>query len=173
MASDRGDLTARILPRMSFSPPGFSKAPTTSSEINTPLNPALERFRVRGCAIVTGGAGDLGHTACHALLEHGVNKLAVFDLDSAQATIRISKLRSDFPGAQIHFAPVDITDAIQAEKAVNDVACIFGSIDIVANFAGVVCCYHSLEVTVEQWRRTLDVNTTGAFIVSRAARGKW
>ncbi|KAI1196134.1 hypothetical protein F5X97DRAFT_306253 [Nemania serpens] len=172
MAVDRADLTARILPQMSFSPPGLSKAPTTGNDKDASLNPALERFRVRGSAIVTGGSGDLGHTACHALLEHGVDKLAIFDLDSAQAISRISELRTDFPAAQIQFLPVDITDTTQAEEAVDDVVRIFGSIDIVANFAGVVCCYHSLEVTAEQWKKTLDVNTTGSFIVSRAAAKK-
>ncbi|KAI1120038.1 hypothetical protein F5Y10DRAFT_259195 [Nemania abortiva] len=168
MASDKA---VGVFPHMSLAPPGSSKAPTGS--IGDPsVNPALERFRLRGSAIVTGGSGDLGHTACRALLEHGVDKLAIFDLESAQATLRLSELRSGFPAAHIHFTHVDVTEAAQAEKAVNDVADLFGSINIVVNFAGIVCCYHSLEVTVDQWRRTLDVNTTGAFIVSRAAARK-
>ncbi|KAI1178311.1 hypothetical protein F4777DRAFT_538206 [Nemania sp. FL0916] len=172
MASDRADLTARVLPQMSLAGPGSSKAPDTAHETGKQLNPALERFRLRGCAVVTGGAGDLGNTACHALLEHGVDNLAILDLDSTEAHRRTSELQSKFPAARIHFAPVDITDAAQAENAVNNVAHLFGSIDIVANFAGVVSCVHSLEVTVEQWRRTLDVNTTGSFIISRAAARK-
>lgn len=172
MASDRGGLAVKTFPQMTLSPPDLSKAPATNNDIDSPLNPALERFRVQGCALVTGGTGDLGHTACRALLEHGVDKLAIFDLDSVQATLRVSDLRSNFPAAQIHFTPVDITDAILAEKAVDEIASLFGSIDIVVNFAGVVCWAHALEVTIEQWRRTLDVNTTGAFIVSRAAARK-
>ncbi|KAI0097686.1 hypothetical protein GGR51DRAFT_461979 [Nemania sp. FL0031] len=172
MASDEENSTAASFPQMSLCQPGSSKAPTSSTGADPSLNPALERFRVRGCAIVTGGAGDLGHTACRTFLEHGVDKLAVFDLASAQATTRLSELRSDFPAAHVHFIHVDVTDASQAEKAVNDVADLFGSINIVANFAGVASWAHSLEVPIEQWRRILDVNTTGAFILSRAAARK-
>ncbi|KAI3331161.1 hypothetical protein F4824DRAFT_475724 [Ustulina deusta] len=170
MASSRENLTARVLPQMRLCSPTSSKVPSTGiDDRDASLNAAVERFRVRGCAIVTGGAGDLGHTACRALLEHGVEKLAIFDLDPARATPRVSELQSDFPAAQIHFTQVDVTDVTRAEKAVDDIAHIFGSINIVVNFAGIVCWSHSLEVTIEQWQRTLDVNTTGAFIVSRAA----
>ncbi|KAJ8126206.1 hypothetical protein O1611_g7434 [Lasiodiplodia mahajangana] len=172
MASAKENPTAGVFPRMSLCPPGSSKAHASSIGAGPPLNPALERFRVRGCAIVTGGAGDLGHTACRTLLEHGVDKLAILDLESAQATTRLLELQSDFPAAQVHFIHVDVTDASKAEEAVDDIANLFGSINIVANFAGVARCYHSLEVTVEEWRRILDINTTGSFIVSRAAARK-
>lgn len=36
-----------------------------------------------------------------------------------------------------------------------------GSLDHVLCFAGIVGCHHAAEMTAEQWRKTLDVNTTG------------
>lgn len=36
-----------------------------------------------------------------------------------------------------------------------------GSLDHVLCFAGIVGCHHAAKMTAEQWRKTLDVNTTG------------
>lgn len=44
-----------------------------------------------------------------------------------------------------------------------------GSIDILCCFAGVVGCTHSMEMTADEWRRTLDINTTGEFLSAQAA----
>lgn len=35
-------------------------------------------------------------------------------------------------------------------------------------FAGVVSCMHTVDVGADEWRRTLDVNTTGAFLCAQA-----
>lgn len=32
----------------------------------------------------------------------------------------------------------------------------------------IVGCYHAMEMTPEQWRKTLDVNTTGSFLCAQA-----
>jgi sorbose reductase len=44
-----------------------------------------------------------------------------------------------------------------------------GSIDHIFCFAGIVGCFHAMEMTPETWRKTLDVNTTGAFLSAQAA----
>lgn len=62
---------------------------------------------------------------------------------------------------------VDITDDTAVSIAVEKTAEILGSIDILLCFAGVVGCYHALEMSAEQFRKTLDVNTTGNFLVAQ------
>ena len=44
-----------------------------------------------------------------------------------------------------------------------------GSVDHLVCFVGVVGCVETLEMPVSQWRRILDINTTGAFICAQAA----
>lgn len=44
-----------------------------------------------------------------------------------------------------------------------------GSLDHMFCFAGIVGCFHALDMSVETWRKTLDVNTTGAFLCAQAA----
>lgn len=46
---------------------------------------------------------------------------------------------------------------------------MIGSVDHLLCFAGVVGCQHALEMTAGEWRKTLDINTTGGFLCAQAA----
>lgn len=119
---------------------------------------------------MTGGAGTLGISAARALLEHGASGLALWDLET---TLRASQtsilaLAKDFPSARIFGLAVDVTDASALTEAVQSVVRTLGSIEHLFCFAGIVGCVHAIEMTDMQWRKTLDVNTTGAFLCAQA-----
>jgi len=118
---------------------------------------------------VTGGAGTLALANARALLEHGLAGLALFDLDPSHAQAEIDSLRKDFPDAPILALKVNVTDAEQLQNAVALVARELGSVDIMCCFAGVVGCTHAVDMTPEEWKRTLDINTTGTFLSAQAA----
>ncbi|KAH8673433.1 hypothetical protein BX600DRAFT_547167 [Xylariales sp. PMI_506] len=166
----RDELTARILPQMELcSTSSPAVGPSSFYKDRDPAaNPALERFRVIGNAIVTGGAGDLGCQVGRALLEHGLKGLIIFDLNEADASVKAAQLGAEFPEAIVKHFIVNITDEDAVNKAVNDAASIVGPINILANFAGVVSANHALDMTAKEFRRTIDINTTGAFIISQA-----
>jgi len=109
-----------------------------------------------------------------ALLEHGLAGLAILDLprslDSSQKAI--DTLQNDFRSNKILATPVDVTDATSVAGAVSAVAGLLGNIDMLCHFAGVVDATHALDMSPEQWRRTLDINTTGAFICAQAVAKK-
>lgn len=130
---------------------------------------ALERFTIHGNAIVTGGTGDLGFTACHALLEHGASGLAIFDLNEAEGTARVEILRKKFPEAKVEFLKVNVTDEGRVHEAVRETAAKLGSVDVMVCFAGVVSTMHAIDMTAEQFRVILDINLTGSFICAKAA----
>jgi len=130
-----------------------------------------EPFRLRKLisSIVTGGAGTLALANARALLEHGLAGLALFDLDPSHAQAEIDSLRKDFPDAPILALKVNVTNAEQLHNAVALVARELGSVDIMCCFAGVVGCTHAVDMTPEEWKRTLDINTTGTFLSAQAA----
>ncbi|CAK3887811.1 probable D-arabinitol 2-dehydrogenase [Lecanosticta acicola] len=170
---DRNDLSSRVLPFMSLS--DGSEASMTGPPPPLPhyLNAegrALARFAVEGNVVITGGAGTLGLSTARALLEHGAAGLALWDLE---ATLRasqtaIASLAKDFPQARVFGISVDVTDAEAIAEGVASVVQTLGSLDHLFCFAGIVGCYHAVDMTPEQWRKTLDVNTTGAFLCAQA-----
>ncbi|KAJ6558094.1 hypothetical protein B0H19DRAFT_1210590 [Mycena capillaripes] len=152
-------------------------APTSRREsVHVPnLEPsdiARLRFAVRGNAIVTGGAGMLALEAVRALLEHGASGISLFDLsasfESNHAVSSLVSLRQTFPNAKILEKVVDITSEEAVNRGVNETTSELGSVDILLCFAGVVGTVHATELSVQQWRRMLDINTTGGWICAQA-----
>ena len=104
-----------------------------------------------------------------ALLEHGLTGLALFDLDPTHAQAEVDSLKGDFPEALVIALKVNVTDAEQVRIAVDLVVKELGGVDIICCFAGVVGCTHAIDIGPEEWKRTLDINTTGAFLSAQAA----
>ena len=104
-----------------------------------------------------------------ALLEHGLAGLALFDLDPTHSQVEIDELRKDFPETPILAIKINVTNAEQLQNAVEVVARELGCVTIMCCFAGVVGCTHAIEMSPEEWKRTLDINTTGAFFSAQAA----
>jgi NAD(P)-dependent dehydrogenase (short-subunit alcohol dehydrogenase family) len=108
-------------------------------------------------AIITGASGDIGLAIAKAFADAGAS-VALFDLQAVEA---VSPM---FPIA------CDIADPAAVEAAIENVVAKFGRIDIVVNNAaaetplGTVC-----DIPLESWKRTLDVNLTGAFLLCKYA----
>jgi len=143
--------------------------PKVEHEEQDPAVAAQKRFSVRGNAVVAGGAGTLGLESCKALLEHGLEGLMIFDIDPSHAQDEISQLQRKFPNVKIDALKVDVTDEDGVNAAVEETARVLGSIDVLICFVGVVGCVETLNMAVSQWRRILDINTTGSFICAQAA----
>lgn len=124
---------------------------------------------VQGNAVVTGGAGTLGLHCCDALLEHGLGGLMILDANPANAQKEIQQMSVKFPDANITSMQVDVTDEVAMEAAMEETTKSLGSIDALFCFVGIVGCVETLEMPVSQWRKIIDVNTTGSFICAQAA----
>jgi len=120
-----------------------------------------EPARLQGRRIViTGAASGVGRCTAQLFAAQGAavtlldcNREALADV--AQAT-----------GG--HAFTVDITDEAAVTHAIAQGAAAMGGIDGVANIAGMVWRGAVLDVSVAHWRRVLDVNLTGAYIVVRS-----
>jgi NAD(P)-dependent dehydrogenase (short-subunit alcohol dehydrogenase family) len=110
--------------------------------------------------IITGAAGGIGRSLAGAFVDEGA-RVAVLDVDAEGAAAAASELGG--PGFG-----VDITDAGAVETAVGAVFERFGQLDFLVNNAGIRHQAAFLDHGLDEWRRTLDVNLTGAFICSQA-----
>ncbi|KUI70581.1 Sorbose reductase SOU1 [Cytospora mali] len=171
MTTDRSQLKSRIIPSISLGDgqPGSLSGPPPLLTQKDPQSRALERFSVTGNAIVTGGTGDLGLTACRALLEHGASGLVIFDLDEAKGPEVVKVLGGDFPDAKVEFMRVDVTDAAGITEAVRETVRRLGSVDVMVCFAGIVGSVPAVDITPEQFRFMIDVHLTGSFLCAQAA----
>jgi gluconate 5-dehydrogenase len=110
--------------------------------------------------IITGAAGGIGRSLAGAFADEGA-RVAVLDVDADGA----KRAANEIGGVGVG---VDITDAGAVEAAVSQVFAEFGQLDFLVNNAGIRHQASFLEHGLDEWRRTLDVNLTGAFICSQA-----
>jgi NAD(P)-dependent dehydrogenase (short-subunit alcohol dehydrogenase family) len=112
-------------------------------------------------ALVTGAGGGLGAAIAARLAGDGY-RVALVDADGERAQLQAAAL----PGA-LAFA-TDVTDEAAVEAMVATLIERFGAApDVLVNNAGIVRFGNLLEHSVADFRRVLDVNLTGAFIVTQ------
>jgi NAD(P)-dependent dehydrogenase (short-subunit alcohol dehydrogenase family) len=114
-------------------------------------------------AIVTGGASGIGLATVERLIAAGW-RVGALDRDTAA----LAKLRGAHRDA-VRTGTLDVTDEGAADAAVNEMAAAFGRLDGVVNSAGIGLDKPALDTSVAEFRKVLDINVTGTFIVSRAA----
>ena len=116
-------------------------------------------------ALVTGGGSGIGLATAERLLASGW-KVAIVDRDEKA----LEAQRQGHAGnPDVLVAPLDVTDEPAAGKAVGLVVEALGGLDGVVNSAGIAADIPALDTPVDLFRRILDVNVVGTFIVARAA----
>jgi NAD(P)-dependent dehydrogenase (short-subunit alcohol dehydrogenase family) len=116
-------------------------------------------------ALVTGGASGIGLATAKLLLKSGWH-VAVVDRDEAT----LEPARKELGTAKgVLLTPLDVTDDAAAGRVVAQVAEALGGLDGVVNSAGIAADVHTLDTPVDLFRKILDVNVVGTFIVARAA----
>jgi len=126
----------------------------------------LDRFSLRGrTALVTGGGQGIGEAFCLALAEAGAD-VAVVDLN--EETAGAVATRVEGAGARALAIRADISSPDDTRAMVEGVVRAWGRLDIAVNNAGVRGWAPAEEMTLDEWRRVLDVNLTGTFLSAQA-----
>lgn len=121
-------------------------------------------FDVSRRTIVIGGApGGIGSEITRLLGERGA-WLSLFDSDAERLEEFSDSL--DFPHYQVR---ADITSEADMEGLIAKTEDIYGRVDVVINATGLLPISPALEMSAEDFRQCLDVNISGAFILSTAA----
>ena len=124
---------------------------------------------LKGRAVLnTGGAKGIGYAMAEAFARHGAH-LMLMDHDCAALDDAALRLRAAYPEARIETHAGSVTDEADVAAACAACAGAFGSLDILLTNAGISMNRPSIELTLAEWRRAIDVNLTGAFICAQAA----
>lgn len=113
--------------------------------------------------LVTGGASGIGLATVRRFLAEGA-RVGVIDAD-ARALDGLGAAGA--PGA----LPVrcDVSDPASVESAFREIDAAWGGLDVLIANAGISIRRAFLDITPEEWRRTLSVNLDGVFFTSQAA----
>lgn len=119
-------------------------------------------------ALVTGGAKGIGRACCLRLAHAGAD-IAINYLTSEEAAGETAELVNQ-TGVRSHRVRADVSSPEQVAAMVCDVNAALGPIDLLVNNAGVFHYVSHERTTLEVWRQTLDVNLTGAYLVTWAVK---
>lgn len=124
--------------------------------------------------IVTGAAGGLGGHFALELLRAGA-RVAAGDTNAAGLR-KLSSEAEDLPG-EVFVARVDITDEASVSELVASAAERFGTLNALVNSAGIARDgllvqpasggEETQRLPLAQWRKVVDVNLTGQFLMAR------
>jgi NAD(P)-dependent dehydrogenase (short-subunit alcohol dehydrogenase family) len=117
-------------------------------------------------ALITGGARGLGKAMAEALAQVGSN-IVIADMEAASAEKAADELA--YFGTKTLGLEVDVTNEAQVHKAIDRVVSDFKELNIVINNAGICQKIKVENQSLEDWKKTMDVNVNGVFLISKYA----
>jgi NAD(P)-dependent dehydrogenase (short-subunit alcohol dehydrogenase family) len=117
-------------------------------------------------ALVTGGGGGLGEAICLSLAAAGALVVAADVRLERAVAVAEAVSRAGHAAEPLY---LDVTDAGQSGRAMENLVGHHGRLDILVNGAGIDVTLPVEELNVADWDRVLDVNLRGPFVLSRLA----
>lgn len=126
-------------------------------------------------ALVTGARRGMGRTHALALAKQGA-KVIVTDVDLAECEKVVQEIKAG--GGEAAAFKMDVSDANEVDKVFTEAINLFGRLDILVNNAGIYNQIPALELTEEEWDKTLNINLKGQFLCAKRAaqemmKNKW
>ena len=127
-----------------------------------------EKELARRVALVTGGASGIGKAIAIGLASAGAH-VAVTDVD-AEGSIAVAEEINQAcgPGRGKSFT-MNVADQREVARAFQDLRLAYGGLDILVSNAGVAPVGAIDTLSLAEWQRALDINTTGHFLVAAEA----
>lgn len=116
--------------------------------------------------LIAGGAQGMGR-ACAELFAAEGAQIALFDIENDNLERTANELSALGHGVEAICGDTSISSDV--DRAMTATVDRFGTIDVLVHAPAIVEIKPLLEVSVERWRRIIDVNLTGVFLTTRAA----
>ena len=129
------------------------------------LSPAA-LFSLQGkVALITGAAGGIASGLARGFAAAG-SKLVLADSNGA-----VEKRADEFQraGADAIALKFDVTDAQAVDNAFSHANAHYGRVDIVVNNAAIIVRKPFLELSLDEWKRVIDIDLTACFVVAQQA----
>lgn len=118
--------------------------------------------------LVTGSARGIGKATIIKFASEGYNVVINYNKSASAADELKEYVEKEFNNKALAIK-ADVSNELEVKNMIEQIINVFGRIDAVVNNAGIVFDRDFEGITVEEFKRTLEVNVIGAFIVSREA----
>ena len=112
--------------------------------------------------IVTGASGGIGNSIVEKLNECGANVLA-----SGTRLEKLEELKSKFN--KIKILRFDISQSDKIEEFIDNAANELGGLDCIVNNAGITQDNLAIRMSIDEWKKVIDINLTSTFLMSKFA----
>ena len=113
--------------------------------------------------IVTGASGGIGNSIVKKLYEVGANVLA-----SGTKIEKLEELKKNYNNIKILNFDIAQSDKIEKfiDKAIDTLG---GNLDCLINNAGITQDNLAIRMSIDEWKKVIDINLTSAFLMSKFA----
>lgn len=126
----------------------------------------MDQFSLKGkIALVTGASYGIGFAIASSFSKAGAT--IIFNDINQELVDKGIKAYNEL-GIKAYGYVCDVTDEIQVKELINTIEKEIGTIDILVNNAGIIKRIPMCDMSVEDFRKVIDVDLNGPFIVSKA-----
>ena len=113
--------------------------------------------------IITGASGGIGNSIVKKLYDNGANILA-----SGTRIEKLDELKKNFEKIKILKFDISQSDNIEEfiENATKELG---GNLDCIVNNAGITQDNLAIRMSLEEWKKVIDINLTSTFLMSKFA----
>ena len=113
--------------------------------------------------IVTGATGGIGNSIIKKLYDNGANILA-----TGTKNEKLEELKKNFQNIRI--MKFDISKIDNLENFIEDATKqLGGKLDCIVNNAGITQDNLAIRMSIDEWKKVIDVNLTSTFLISKFA----
>lgn len=117
-------------------------------------------------AVVTGGANGIGLMAVETLARAGA-RVVLTDVDAEVAERAAAALCDQ--GLEVSARSLEVTDEAAVQALFTGLSNDYGRLDVLINSAGTAKRSATVDTTLDDWNRVINVNLTGLFLCCREA----
>ena len=117
-------------------------------------------------AFITGAAAGIGRATAERLSSEGGS---IYLVDVAMDGLEETRKICEEMGASVMASRCDVSDEDDVARNISACVAEFGRLDALCNIAGILLLDHFQNIKVEQFRRVLEVNLVGTFILTQKA----
>ncbi len=126
----------------------------------------MDNFKAK-VAIVTGGASGIGQALCEELARRGAASVVVADINAEGARGVAEAITAT--GGRARAAELDVTQAEAVQALVEQTVSEHGRLDFMFNNAGISIWGEMRDMTLDHWRRIVDINLWGVIYGTTSA----